>query len=161
MHPSAYESARLFVAEHLDLSARLSIIDVGAYDVNGCVRPLFDNPNWSYTGLDMVGGPNVDLIATQSYQWPVVSDAYDVAISLNTVEHVQQPWNWIVELSRIVKPGGIVFICAPHTLGFHEYPIDCWRAWPDGMRGLFKHAGIAEIDIHTYGIDTVAIGRKP
>jgi hypothetical protein len=31
---------------------------------------------------------------------------------------------------------------------FHEYPIDCWRAYPDGMTALYEEGG------------TVTIGKK-
>ena len=54
MHPTAYEEVRKFTGrlpEH-----ELSIADIGACNVNGCLRPLFNKPRWKYTGLDVAPG---------------------------------------------------------------------------------------------------------
>jgi hypothetical protein len=61
------------------------------------------------------------------------------------MEHVRKPWVWIKELARICKPGGHVITINPVSWPYHEYPIDCWRAYPEGMIGLYEDAGLKVI----------------
>lgn len=159
MHDSSMEEMRRFVAT-LDRSAELLIADIGAYDVNGSYRRLFANEHWTYTGIDVGAGPNVDLVVPELYSWSdIADDTYDVVVSGQVMEHVTQPWKWIEEIVRIAKPGATICIIAPHTWGYHEHPIDCWRVWPDGMRGLFRHASIEEQRVYCNSAsDTVGIG---
>jgi len=74
------------------------------------------------------------------YSYPVESDIADVVIATNVMEHVRKPWVWIRELGRICKPGGYVITINPVSWPYHEYPIDCWRAYPEGMKALYEDA---------------------
>lgn len=160
MHQSCYDACAAFIESHIADKADLSIADIGAYDVNGCVRPLFSRDGWTYTGFDVTPGPNVDVVLASEYDWSnVPSHSFDVVVSLNTVEHVRQPWKWMREVARICKPGGLIFLSVPHTIPYHAYPIDCWRVWPEGMRGLLDDAGIEPLSVAVASIDTIAIGR--
>jgi hypothetical protein len=162
MHQTCYEVTRDFIDTHLNNRPTLSIADVGAYDVNGTVRPMFARDGWTYTGLDMAAGPNVDTVVNAPYDWSnVPSASFDVVVSLNTVEHVPQPWKWIKEVARICKPGGLVFLCVPNTIPYHAFPVDCWRLWPDGMRGLMEEGGLEVVSTAVSSNDTIGVGRKP
>lgn|SRR3990167_7263824 len=158
MHPSSLLQAQKFIDNYLDQSANLLIADVGSYDVNGTYRPLFDKPNWDYVGIDIIGGPNVDIIVPSDDPW--LYNNFDVVISGQCLEHVAKPWLWIKQVASLGKPGSIFWITAPNTWGFHEYPIDCWRVWPDGMKALFDEAGLECIDAFVYENDTVGIAKR-
>jgi SAM-dependent methyltransferase len=142
------------VDRFMDKSASLNILDVGSYDVNGSYRKLFDAPNWNYTGMDVSGGPNVDVVVGDDYNWSVLeSERYDVIISGQALEHMNQPWLAAKEIFRLCKRGGIIVIIAPGQCRFHEHPIDCFRFWPDGMRGLFvKLAGFEEVECDKFRV---------
>lgn len=140
MHSTAYEEVRKFIVGRLPQS-ELKIADIGAYNVNGCLRPLFDNPLWTYEGLDVAPGPNVDIVIGQD-QWPNVPDkTYDVLVTVSTLEHTKHPWLVVGEMFRITKRGGIACLVAPFGWEHHAYPIDCYRFLPDGMRALMELAG--------------------
>lgn len=62
---------------------------------------------------------------------------YDAIISCSTLEHIQYPWIAAVEMCRVLKPGGFVFIQTHHTFPIHSYPYDYWRFTEDGLRALF------------------------
>ena len=168
MHDSAYHDCARFRDKYLDRAQSLKIADIGAYDVNGCLRPLFQEPGvWDYTGFDIEAGPNVDVLLHGEYGWSQpYREQYDVVVTTQVMEHVRKPWEWIKDVVAVCKPGGLVYICTPNTIKFHEFPIDCWRAWPDGMRGLMD-GHVREI-LECYaaatdptGIgDTTGIGRK-
>lgn len=162
MHASSFDHCRHFVEQYLDDRTVLQIADVGSYDVNGTYRPLFTRPCWEYVGFDVVAGPNVDVVLPQGNDelWTPAA-AFDVVVSGQCVEHVQKPWQWIKHVASLAKKGGIVWIAGPNTWVYHEYPIDCWRIWPDGMRALFDEAGLQEISCFYEGADTIGIARKP
>ena len=51
-------------------------------------------------------------------------------------------WLWIKELTRVCKVGGLVITINPVSWPYHEHPIDCWRAFPEGMRALYEDASL-------------------
>ena len=80
MHHEVREEVRRFVEKHVvAMGGDLRIADIGAYDVNGNLRGLFQRPGWVYTGFDMASGPNVDAVLPSSHEWPNVPTAgFDV-----------------------------------------------------------------------------------
>lgn len=128
---------KCFVEEYLNKNNELDILDVGSYDVNGTYKPLFQNPKWKYSGLDIVEGPNVDIVSRSAYDFGL-DKQFDVVVSGNCLEHVEAPWKWIKEVYNATKSGGVICIITPFSLGEHRYPVDCWRLLPDGYRYLLE-----------------------
>ena len=87
VHSTAYEELAKFAAT-LDASAPLVIGDVGAFDVNGCLRPLFAKAPWTYRGIDLAAGPNVDIVVPSEASWSNIGDGeFDVVVTVSTLEH--------------------------------------------------------------------------
>lgn len=139
MHKAAYELMNAMLSRYEGDGA--NVLDVGSYDVNGCYRPLIEGRGWSYTGLDIEAGPNVDIVAKDPYNFPMDDNTYDILISGSTMEHVEATWKWIPELVRVLKPGGLLCITTHWSEREHRYPVDCWRIMPDGMRYIFNETG--------------------
>jgi hypothetical protein len=127
-----------FVNQFMDPNKRSRIYDIGSCDVNGSYRLLFKNPNWTYTGCDIVDGPNVDRILKREWQ---LSTA-DIIISGQCLEHVKHPWLWMKQLAKSLRVDGICCIIVPSTGELHRHPIDAWRFFPDGMISLAEYAGL-------------------
>lgn len=128
----------------------LQIADLGSYDVNGSYRFLFANPVWHYQGLDVSAGPNVDIVLNDPYCWrALASNSMDVVISGQAFEHIEFFWLTVLELSRVLKPGGLCCLIAPSGGPEHRYPVDCWRFYRDGMRALMHYAGLDVLDVYT------------
>lgn len=147
MHQSSINKMTAFCDDHLlsKINEKLQILDLGSQDVNGSYRPIFMQPNWTYIGLDMAAGNNVDIVLKTPYVWKeIVSGSADVVISGQAFEHIQYIWITILEIARVLKPGGICCILAPSSGPEHRYPMDCWRFYPDGMISL---ANFAQMDV--------------
>lgn len=160
MHDASFQMLKYFTARYAmpwfrKEQRRLTVADVGAYDVNGTFRDLFAPECFTYTGLDVQTGPNVDRVV-EHYNFG--QELFDIVISGNTVEHVEDMYRWKEEFVRICKPGGLVCITAPHSFPEHKYPIDCWRIFPDGMKWLFRDLEL--LDCRLGVTDTLFIGRK-
>ena len=110
MHQLCYEIMERFCKTHLaELEGRpLKVLDIGSQDVNGTFKPLFNKTGWHYVGLDIEAGPNVDLIPEEPYYWDeIASGSYDVVISGQAYEHTEFFWLTQLEISRVLKVGGI------------------------------------------------------
>lgn len=143
MHPESYELMRQMLNEG-PKQAGLSALDVGSLNVNGAFTPLVRAHGWSYTGLDMEAGSNVDVVVNDPFDYPYEDDTFDVVLSGSTMEHVTAVWKWIPELVRVLKPGGYLAIHTHWQFPEHRYPLDCWRIMPDGMAFLFNETGQLE-----------------
>ena len=106
-----------------------TILDIGSYDLHGYnARQIFDK-GWVYKGVDIAPGPNVDMVVSTSSLEPI--GQFDVVISLNTMEHVENPFTLFSFAVNNLRPGGYMFIMAPFSCEFHRHPVDCWRYTPD------------------------------
>jgi len=138
MHKESFELMNYFVQKYLEKNTKIDILDVGSYDVNGSYKPLFINQNWNYTGLDIIEGPNVDIVSKSEYDFGI-NKQYDVLISGNCLEHVEAPWLWVKQIEKVVKKDGLICIITPFSVGEHRYPVDCWRILPDGYKYLLEN----------------------
>jgi len=110
------------------------VVDFGSYSVNGNVRHIFE-PTMKYIGIDMEAGPNVDIVCSNR-KTPFDSKSVDVVISTSCFEHDSCFWMTFLEMCRIIKPGGLIYINAPSAGPYHGYPGDCWRFYKDSWKSL-------------------------
>ena len=93
------------------------VLDVGSLDINGNNRFLFEG-NYTYIGLDIGPGNNVDVICKAHEYQP--GKQFDVVISTECFEH--DPF-WKLSLQKCVeltKPGGVfLFTCAYYCRAEH------------------------------------------
>ena len=163
MHPDSMFLMTNFVTKYADRMRGKTVLDVGAQDINGCYRPLFDGIECQYIGTDIVGGNNVDFITP--FDRLCFDDAsFDVVVSGQTLEHAEKPWQLAQEMGRVLKPGGIVCWIAPWRFHVHKdglCPYDRWRILDDGMNVLLWEAGLVVLECFMHQDDTVGIAEKP
>lgn len=171
------ESMSNFVTKYLQdrRGGRMRVLDVGAMNVNGTYRDLFDDPLWEYVGLDMGPGPGVDKVLDSPYSWRGISPkSYDVIISGQAFEHIEFPWISMLHITRSLVEGGLVCLIVPSGGHEHRYPVDCWRYYPDGVRALARWADLEPLaatttwhtdrqypDDSAQWADTVLVARRP
>lgn len=153
MHPSSYDRMAEFSRDYLAArrDERLTIVDLGSCDYNGSYRPIFAEKRWHYVGVDLTPGKNVDLVLRDPYHWrELKTQSVDVLVSGQTFEHTEFLWETILEIARVLKPGGMCCIIAPATGNEHRFPLDCWRILADGFRALARYAGLEVLHAHTH-----------
>ncbi len=148
MHPSAYAFATTALAE-ADVKDR-RVVEVGAYDVNGSVRPAVEalGPA-SYTGTDMQAGPGVDVVcAAEDLPGRLGEGSADVVISTECLEHAQDWQAAVAGMIRALAPGGLL-VLTTRSEGFpyHGYPGDHWRFSVAGMGEVMTAAGMDVLDL--------------
>jgi len=112
-----------------------------------------ENPSWGNQVIRMNGEYSIECPA----------GSFDIVFSGQVIEHVKKPWLWLKELARVTRQY-VVTIC-PVSWEFHEYPVDCWRIYPDGLRALYEDAGLivqlSECETLDEGVvDTITVGSR-
>ena len=115
------------------------MLDIGAQDVNGSLRPLVPE-GCRYIGLDFEAGPGVDLVLDDPYRLPFDAGSVDTVVSSSCFEHVEFFWLMFNEVLRVLKPNGLFYLNVPSNGEFHRYPVDCWRFYPDAGMALVNWA---------------------
>ena len=143
MHRSSYERMQFLLEYYKPYwykNETIKVLDIGSFDQNGTYRDLFvNNDKIFYTGLDMVPGPNVDIVHKDIYSWSEIEDnSFDLVITGQVFEHIEYPWVTIREIARILRPGGFLFLTAPNAGVEHKAPTDCYRYFADGLKALAK-----------------------
>jgi SAM-dependent methyltransferase len=118
-----------------------TVLEVGSLDVNGSARSVIESLGpGSYTGVDIQTGRGVDRVVSVSFLVDVFgSEAFDIVVSTEMLEHVQD-WRWAVtQLKRVTVPGGRL-VLTTRSPGFHHhgYPHDFWRFTEDDIRRIFS-----------------------
>ena len=152
----------------------LLILDLGSLDVNGSYREYFEVFSWTYRGIDMAAGKNVDIVLQDPYNWQEIrSSSADVVISGQAFEHIEFFWLTMLEISRVLKPEGLCCLIAPSGGPEHRYPVDCWRFYPDGFVALARFTSLKVLEVYSQDgptgyqdksdmwQDTVLVCRKP
>lgn len=111
-----HDAALAFVRQWA-LAGPISVLELGSLFINGSARQAF--PAARYTGLDLVAGPGVDLVADAA-TW-VPDRQFDVVVSTEVFEHCAQ-WHAIcVTAWDALTPAGLFIVTcagpgrAPHS----------------------------------------------
>lgn len=95
----------------------------------------------SYVGLDILAGPNVDVVGDAHRLVELFGRTrFVAAFSLSVFEHLAMPWSVALELNRVLAPGGLVYTATHQTWPLHEEPWDFWRFSRHSWQTLFNPA---------------------
>src|SRR5450432_101361 len=138
MHDTAMLTGNAFFRCYGDvLGSNAKILDVGSQDVNGSLRNVAPAGS-SYTGVDLAPGRGVDVVLEDPHRFPMADHEFDLVVSTSGLEHDAAFWLTFMEMARVVRPGGFVYVSAPANGPYHGYPVDCWRFYPDSAAALSK-----------------------
>jgi SAM-dependent methyltransferase len=184
VHASAMAHMAGCVETYLSRDRRYRVVDFGSRISDGqrtSHRDLFTGYDVDYVGVDIDEGRNVDVVMTRPYKIPLRSNSVDVIVSGQTFEHIPFFWASFMDLARILRPGGLIFITVPSRGHTHDV-YDCWRIYPDGLRAIAAMSRLELLEGHTdfpattdgrrfdyatidrvtaYWGDTVGVFRKP
>jgi hypothetical protein len=153
MHGSSIWHMQDCVSRHF-VGKRLTgrVIEIGSgYGSPGDppYRKIFTDLGWAYQGLDVVAGPNVDIVAEDPFMWPIANESFDAIISGQMLDHNAMFWLSFLEMGRVLSRGGIMVHIAPSRGYEHRAPSDCWRIYRDGMEAIARWTGLRCIEATT------------
>jgi SAM-dependent methyltransferase len=128
---------------------RLEIVDVGCG--NRPYEELLRPVTASYVGVDWTQRPGVDVVAPAE-DLPFEDDSFDLLLSTQVLEHVEDPARVVAEAGRVLRPGGIALVSTHGVVNYHPNPDDYWRWTHAGLaRLLQQHGGFGDVEVHHNG----------
>jgi len=171
MHRSSYQKMQYFKDTYLNPNDELKILDIGSFDKDGNYNYglILNEKKWTYHGLDLRAGNNIDIVVENPYNWKEVEDeSYDLIVTGQAFEHIEYFWLTLEEVKRVLKPGGLFFIIVPSTGPVHRNPYDCYRFNDDAMKAMAKYINFQVIEYGTNfdevsnpWYDSFLVARKP
>jgi SAM-dependent methyltransferase len=146
-----------FLKKHSNLypqGENLKIIDVGSFNVNGSASQIVPVT----MGVDMREGPGVDLVLKgEDLPKEFPEEHFDVVVTCDTLEHVEQWRPYILGMWEVLKEGGyFVGTIASRRKGRHAYPDDYWRLNKEILEEIFGDL----IDFQELGVSTGWVVQK-
>ena len=142
-----------FKETYLNPNEELKILDIGSFDKDGNYNYglILNEKKWTYHGLDLKPGNNIDIVVENAYDWEdeIEDETYDLVISGQAFEHIEFFWLTLEQVKRVLKPGGLFFLIVPSTGPVHKNPYDCYRFNENAMKAMAKYINLRVIEYGT------------
>ena len=142
-----------FKETYLNPNDELKILDIGSFDKDGNYNYglILNEKKWTYHGLDLKQGNNIDIVVENAYDWEdeIEDETYDLVISGQAFEHIEFFWLTLEQVKRVLKPGGLFFLIVPSTGPVHKNPYDCYRFNENAMKAMAKYINLRVIEYGT------------
>ena len=135
---------------------RGELLDIGCGQMPYRELIMQANSNVSrYIGLDLEGSLVHDT-AIADLRWdghhiPMEKNSIDTAMATEVLEHSFQPTQTLLEINRVLKPGGLFFFTVPFIWPLHETPFDAYRYTPFSLQKHLEESGFSQINIRSLG----------
>lgn len=101
----------------------------------------------TYTGMEFADTKSLKAdVQYDGSQFPFPNNTFDSALMTEVLEHVFNPDEFLEEVRRVLKPGGMLLLTAPFLWDEHEQPRDYARYSSFGLRALLTRHGFR---VHT------------
>jgi hypothetical protein len=156
MHDTALDLGKKFFEVYFP-RRQPRILEVGSLNVNGTLRDCAPRRS-TYLGVDIMAGPGVDIVLQNSHSLPFKDGRFDATVSSSCFEHAQMFWLTFLEMVRVTKSTGYIYLNAPSNGNYHSYPFDNWRFYPDA--GLALAAWAAHQGKRVTLVESFIAGRR-
>ncbi len=153
-HVLHFETAieRAVTAFAAELPAGSRVLDAGA----GEGRYARHFSRHAYVGVDLGVGDSTwdyrDLDALADLgALPFASGSFDGCLNIVTLEHLPEPQCALLEVARVLKPGGRLLLVVPHEWEIHQAPHDYFRFTRHGVAHLLEKSGFGDLRIEPAG----------
>lgn len=145
-HRAAYAALAPLIEAH----ALGTVLDAGAGRL--AWRELLSAKADSYVSLDYSKThPDITIVADLLTGLPIETGAFDTVFCCSVLEHVKDPEKALLELARILKPGGTLILSVPFLYYLHGAPDDYFRFTPFGVRLIAERTGFTISTIQNSG----------
>ena len=85
--------------------------------------------------------------------------SFDLVLCTQVLEHCDNPWRGIVEISRILTPQGYAILSVPHVWFYHPHPHDHWRFTQEGVVRLCREGDLIPQSLMAQGGTVLTVGQ--
>jgi len=153
---------------YLPDSSDICILEVGAGAGNfnkllldaGYSKVIGSDITWEHVALAREKSPAGKFVVASGEKLPFVSELFDAVISNAAIEHFMNPLVGILEMARVLRPGGIAVITSDcyiwrvfQLLGLYRSRMPIDRAMTFGkFKSMFMYAGLVIDDFEAWGV---------
>lgn len=127
----------------------IRVLEIGPSGIPSAYSKIVNDPSIQWDTIDFdsttyiaCNPSKLTYTLNDAYSFPITENTYDIVLSGQVIEHVQEIWRWMNELKRVTKNNGIIFTINPVSWPYHEAPLDCWRIFPSGIEALANYCDL-------------------
>lgn len=114
------------------------VLEIGSKEYGSTINFRGSYALGEYVGTDLAEGAGVDVVCDlTTNNNPLPKNYYDLVICCSVLEHVKKPWLMAEEITKLIVPGGKLFISVPWVWRYHAYPDDYFRFSFQGIESMF------------------------
>jgi len=133
--------ARVVMDRETDLYVRaLDFRSLHALEIGGSKWATFDFATYRSANL-----PEYDWCAGP------LDERFDIILAEQVLEHVTNPRAALQNANTMLKPGGVLLVTTPFLIRIHDYPIDCSRWTPLGLKHLLNECDFPNVETGQWG----------
>jgi SAM-dependent methyltransferase len=121
----------------------------------------------TYKGLDLDSADKFGMTVARKeiiyYDGKIIpfdASSFDIVLSVEVLEHVEDPVAFVNEIIRVLKSKGRLILTIPFSARRHHTPNDFHRFTREGLHRLLDQCGFVEIVISERGNDLCVIANK-
>lgn len=138
------------------------VLDVGAGEAPW--REWISNAE--YVGLDVESADKFgmkrhdDVVYYDGGKFPFPDASFDHVLSVEVMEHVPDPSQFLGEVTRVLRKGGSLVLTVPWSARLHHIPHDYSRFSRFALGALLVSAGYTKIAVEERGNDIAVLANK-
>ena len=101
--------------------------------------------------VDINKSVHPDILTDLNGSFPFADNFADTIFLFSVIYILKDPGKTLLEIHRILKPGGRLFLTSPFIFNEAKEPSDYWRFTSEGLEKLLKEAGFGSILIVPIG----------
>lgn len=121
----------------------MRILEIGSREVTQASHAREDFSRAKYVGFDFYPGRNVDVVGDVhrlSSYFSGNDERFDLVYSSACFEHFAMPWVAAIEIAKMLKVGGLLFIESHFSYSSHERPWHFFQFSDMAFKVLFSEA---------------------
>lgn len=120
----------------------MRVLEIGSREVTGTSNARNEFTQAEYVGFDYYPGDNVDIVgdAHKLSSYFKEGELFDIIYSSACFEHFAMPWIVAVEIAKLLKVGGFVFVETHFSFASHERPWHFFQFSDMALKVLFSKA---------------------
>ena len=124
-------------------------------DLGGGFKPSYER-FWQikpekFIRVDINKSVQPDVLADLNGPLPFADNFADAVFLFSVIYILKDPGKTLLEIHRILKPGGKLFITSPFIFNEAKEPNDYWRFTSEGLEKILKEAGFSKSLIKPVG----------
>lgn len=126
------------------------LLDIGAE--NSPYKKYFNKLQYFTLDIEQNSNKTISFVGDLNEKIDIIkSNSFDYILCTQVLEHIKRPHNAFSEFSRILKPGGKLFLTTHMSFDLHMEPNDFFRFTKYGLKSLGEDVGLKLVHLQPHG----------